>query len=387
MEKLVKQIPSIVTKNALTKPGIKDFLLKGISLFLGLLLWYFVVGEDQVDINVQVPLEVVNLPADLVISNEYKKDINVSVRGARSLIQELRDRHITRPVDLSRAKPGTFVVKNDSESIPFPRGITVLRVQPTNIVLLLDKLIQKRFSIDAITDGVPLKGYEVKSLVLEPDSLVIAGPKTVLNSELALKTFPINLDGLNKSTMRQIHLNLQPDFIDLIGETVVTAQITIGEKLVTKTVLKIPVNIHKADRPVTIKPNSISVTANIPENLLRETPKLPILFRAAIVVEESSAKQMVPVTVQGINVPGHDPIEILKITPEKIEVTPLPAEEKNQTENRPQETGSTITTKPLQMADTVPATEKTSKAVTESTSAQPDDSSTKNSQDQPSAAK
>ncbi len=335
MEKTVKQIPAEVTKRALAQPGIQDLFLKGLSLFLGVLLWYFVVGEDQIDINIQVPLEVVNLPAELVISNEYKKDIEVSVRGARSLVQELRDRHITRPVDLSLAKPGTFVVKNDSESIPFPNGITVLRVQPTNIVLLLDKLIQKRFSIDAVTDGEPMKGYELKSLVLEPDSLVIAGPKAVLNSELALRTFPINLEGINKSVMRQIHLNLQPDFIDLIGETVVTARITIGETLVKKTVSKIPVNIHKAEQPVIIRPNSITVVANIPENLLGETPKLPILFRAAIAIDDTTSKHKVPVTVQGINVPGHDPIEILKITPEKIEIMPIPKQEEEGSEDAP----------------------------------------------------
>ncbi len=312
------------------KFGTQDIFLKVISLLLGVLLWYFVVGEDQVDITMQVPIEVVNLSPDLVIANEYKRDIEVSVRGARSLIQELRDRHITRPVDLSAAKPGTFVVKNDPDSIPFPNGVTVLRVQPTNIVLLLDKLIQKRFSIDAVVDGEPQKGYEVKSLQLEPDSLVIAGPKAILNSELALQTFPIDLEGINKSVMRQVHLNLQPDFINLIGETVVTARIEVGEKLVKKNVSGIPVNIHKTNQPVVIKPNSISVIANIPENLLSETPKLPILFRAAIAVGELSGKQMVPVTVQGINVPGHDPIEVLKITPEKIEVTPVDENGKEQ---------------------------------------------------------
>ena len=97
----------------------KNWLLKLISLTLATMLWYFVVGEDQVDMNIQVPIEILNLPRNLTISNQqYKKEIEVAVRGPRSMIQELRNRNITRPVDLSSAQPGTIVIKNDENSIP-----------------------------------------------------------------------------------------------------------------------------------------------------------------------------------------------------------------------------------------------------------------------------
>ena len=99
----------------------KNWILKLVSLALATMLWYFVVGEDQVDINILVPIEILNLPSNLTISNQYKKDIEVTLRGARSMIQELRSRNITRPVDLASAKPGTIVIKNDENSIPLPR--------------------------------------------------------------------------------------------------------------------------------------------------------------------------------------------------------------------------------------------------------------------------
>ena len=102
------------------------------------MLWYFVAGEDQVDINMLVPIEILNLPANLTISNQHKKEIEVTVRGPRSIIQEMRSRNITRPVDLSGAKPGTIVIKNDENSIPMRRGIAIQRLQPKNITLLID---------------------------------------------------------------------------------------------------------------------------------------------------------------------------------------------------------------------------------------------------------
>ncbi len=221
----------------------KNWPLKIISLCLAIMLWYFVVGEDQVDITIQVPIEVINLPSSLTISNQYKKDIEVSVRGPRSMVQDLKNRNISRPVDLTDAESGTIVIKNDENSIPFPKGIEVLRLQPANITLLLDQLVQKTFAIDPVTEGEPTEGYELKKLYLDPHQLAISGPKTVIDKDLALKTYVINLDGLDRSTTLQVHLNLDQDFLDLIGETVVTAVLEVREKLTEQTVEKIPVNV------------------------------------------------------------------------------------------------------------------------------------------------
>ena len=120
----------------------RHWLLKLLSLVIGASLWYFVVGEDQVEMAVTIPIELHNLPADLVIANQYKKDIDVSVRGPRRLIQEMRQQNISRPVDLSKAEPGSMVIQNDSHSIRFPQGIAVQRLQPANITLLVDRLVE-----------------------------------------------------------------------------------------------------------------------------------------------------------------------------------------------------------------------------------------------------
>ena len=47
----------------------RHWLRKLLSLVIGASLWYFVVGEDQVEMAVTVPIELHNLPAELVIAN------------------------------------------------------------------------------------------------------------------------------------------------------------------------------------------------------------------------------------------------------------------------------------------------------------------------------
>ncbi|MCL7488882.1 MAG: CdaR family protein [Desulfobulbaceae bacterium] len=301
----------------------KNWLLKLISLTLAIMLWYFVVGEDQVDINIQVPVEIINLPANLTISNQYKKDIEVAVRGPRSMIQELRNRNITRPVDLANAQPGTVVIKNDENSIPLPRGITIQRLQPTNITLLLDELLQKRFPITPVTEGEPASGYTLHKIYLDPDHLTISGPRSILEESDELNTYVIDISNLNRSTTLQVHLNLEPDFFDLIGETVVSARIEVHEKMTEQTVTNIPINVRDASSPVLVEPDTVSVRARIPENLVKDTPEPAMLFRASVSSRDVGDDGKMPVTVNGVNVPGHEPITILSMTPDHVIVSPV----------------------------------------------------------------
>lgn len=308
-----------------------NWILKAVSLCLAIMLWYFVVGEDQVDITLQVPIEIINLPQNLIIANQFKSDIEVSVRGPRSMIQDLRNRNITRPVDLSSAQPGTIVIKNDEESIPFPRGITVQRLQPSNITLQLDQLMHKKFVIQPVAEGKPAKGFKLHRIQLDPDHLLISGPKTVLDNDHDITTHVIDIDGLNHTTTIQVHLNLDPELYELLGETVVTATIEVREIMEERTVKNILVNAREANIPVAVKPTSVTVKAAIPVNLIRETPELAMLFRASVPVKDIREPQTMKVVVNGVQVPGHDPLRIIEVIPPEVEVVPLePAQQKQE---------------------------------------------------------
>lgn len=84
MEKLVFQAMKILNLSSVRRFIAKEWLSCLTSLFLAILLWYNVGGEQTVDTNVMIPVEVINLPRELVISNQFKKEIEVSVNGPRS---------------------------------------------------------------------------------------------------------------------------------------------------------------------------------------------------------------------------------------------------------------------------------------------------------------
>lgn len=282
MEKLVKQILTRYPGPKL--PGSKDWAIKLASLFFAVFLWYFVTGEDRVDMTIQVPVEIVNLPRELVISNQFKTQLEVTVSGPRGMIRRFSRQEISRTIDLSNALPGNVVVRNEPDSIAFPNGIRVLRIQPSQIILLLDRLIHIEVPIEYVTKGDPAKDYELTDIILEPASLVLSGPEAVLGKTEVIKTRPIVLTGLTESTTKQLSLDLSPEIANLIGEPIVTARIEIKEKIVAQELWKIPIAItglppHLA---ATISPTKVKVQARLPITMLDRPEPAKTLFQAAV---------------------------------------------------------------------------------------------------------
>ena len=334
----MEKTPDKPLKKIVKKPGWqwpKNLILKLLSLCFALFLWYFVVGEDKVDRTIFVPLEIVNLPEDLVIANQFKRELEVTVNGPRSLIKSLDRRTITRSVDLSDALPGTRVVKNDNDSMSFPRGIRVMRVQPTHIILLLDKLISKSLRIKAVTSGNPPEGYNVSSISLEPPAITVTGPMKILGDRNLLATNPIDLSFITKSTIINVGLNLEDEIAALIGDPIVTANITINEKLVEKTVSGIPITVNHVNPDIAfkLKPKKLTVKAVLPYGLANDPQKLKSFFEAVVnagALPSGTHKLKVKVT------PARD-VTIKKVKPEMIIVELLDQAKKSKTKKIKQE--------------------------------------------------
>ena len=283
MEKLVRQI--IAKVSSYRRP--KNWVLKLVSLFFALFLWYFVVGEDKVDMNVTLPVEIVNLPRDLIISNQFKKQIEVTISGQRSLIRGMAEQHISRSIDLSKATPGTIVIQNDPDSISLPRGLSILRVQPPTLTLLLDRLIQKELPIKPILVGKVHKDFRLDSVTVDPLTLKISGPQTILDQEENLKTVPIVINDLSESAVKQVSLALKNEISDHIGEPVVAVRLNLSPLKKEMKFTDIPIDFeHDKGKQTEIiyrlSPPKVSIKAEIPQGMIRKPNGLKSLFQARV---------------------------------------------------------------------------------------------------------
>jgi hypothetical protein len=310
----------------------KELLLVMISFSLGILIWLLVVGADQMAMSLTVPIEFLNLPKHLVIYNQYQKEVNVTLSGPRSIMQELRSRPLSLPVDLAGAKPDTVVLNTDSLPLPLPGGVSLVRIQPASITLSIDEQVEKAISVAAETEGKVALGYVLEELVISPDKILVSGPRSLLERQQVLKTHLIKLEGLTRSATIPVHLELSPDLTSLIGETTVAVKLTVKEKFVEKIIHNIPVIVRDAGEPVLLKPAEISVFVSIPERLLADTQALPLLFRASVALGGGVLPRRVPVEVVAVTIPGHEQTLIKSYTPQEVEVLAITAPEPPMTE-------------------------------------------------------
>lgn len=300
----------------------KNWVLKLLSLFFAVFLWYFVAGEDNVDMTVKVPVEVINLPQNLIVANEYKKELEVTVSGPRGLIRNMAD-EVSRTVDLSKATQGPVVIKNDNNSIPVPWGVQVLRTKPAEFILQLDKLIEKKLPIHAVTTGQIPKGYTLVSVLLEPPEITITASEAIIGKESVINTLPLDINGLTSSTITHTSLELAPEIAELIGHPVVTASIIIEEKQVHRLVKDIPITLPTGDGIPALKiaPTTVAVRVGIPFSLAQTTRNDRSLLTTTITAAGlQPGTHTIKVLVKAV-----EGVKILEIEPPEVRVTVPPA--------------------------------------------------------------
>jgi YbbR domain-containing protein len=296
----------------------KDWGFKALSLLFAILMWYFVVGEDKVDMTVYVPIEITNLPQNLIIANQYKKQLEVAVSGPRGLVRTITNQRITRSIDLSDAKPGTQIVQNKSDNIKFPRGITIQRIQPANITLTIDRLLERELPINPVVTGEPAVGFRVVAITAKPQSISLKAPAEALKVTDFLSTKPIDLTGSTTNISKQVDLDVIPEMEELVGESVVTVNVTIKEKMIPREFVGIPIEFKHVGRNLAyrLSHRQVTVKAELPYRLSQTRTKTPRVTATVDAGNLTPGRHELPVTVTP-DTPG---VTVTEVNPPTITV-------------------------------------------------------------------
>ncbi len=205
----------------------KNLSYKILAVILAIFIWYFVVGEERAEVAFSVPLELINIPRDLIVVNNVFQGIEMRVNGPRSLVRDLAAKNLTKSLDFSHARPGTIVFPITSEGIPLPRGVKVTRINPTQVVVTLQKLMIKKVNIKSRLTGNPAPGYEVESTQINNEQVEIAGPQDVVENLETLYTKPIDIQGLKSNLKQRTYLDFRNHQIYLVKEVPLEVQVTI----------------------------------------------------------------------------------------------------------------------------------------------------------------
>ena len=177
----------------------ENWALKLISLVFALMLWFFIMGERRLEVNYRVPLELQNIPKELMVANDIPSMVDVRISGPRTLLIKVSPNDISITVDLSGLRPGLTSFRRLEERLNLPSGLRVTRLSPSFIDVRLERIQQKTVPITIALTGEPMSGFQVGSVRAVPDQVVIEGSENELKNISNVTTDEIDLDGVNSS--------------------------------------------------------------------------------------------------------------------------------------------------------------------------------------------
>lgn len=181
-----------------TRP-LENLGLKLLSVVLAVFLWAVVLGEQKVDVTLTVPLEIKDLPRDLILVNEPPDSLEVRLRGPKTLVTTLAPREVALEGLPKNFVEGENVITIRSEAVRVPRGIEVVEVTPHRVRVVLDAMAVRELEVSPRIEGAPAKGFILKRVTSTPARIRMAGPKNELRRLTRVYTVPISLDGQTAS--------------------------------------------------------------------------------------------------------------------------------------------------------------------------------------------
>lgn len=172
-----------------------DTMLKIIALICALLLWFYAEAQENPSKERQltVPIQYTNVAADIIVE-QGPQSIQLTIKGNETNIMSLRSDDFTAVVDLSNAVlgTGTYPVQVTSSAV-----VDKFTYTPDKVSVTIDQIEQKTVPVQLRTEGALSPYYEMQSIEVQPDAVVIRGKRSVLSEIYAIETVPIDISGID----------------------------------------------------------------------------------------------------------------------------------------------------------------------------------------------
>ncbi len=244
-----------------------------IFVALSALLWLLNALSKDYITEIECPIEFYNIPEDYVLVGDVASHVNLQVSGRGFTLLKYSLGSIALPFNLDlqsyfsvnqeqqKSIEFQYYVSSKKEQIErfLNDEIKVLSVSPGTIKLRFDKLHEKIIKVEPVTNLTWAPQYRQKGLPkTKPDSVIVLGPKSVLDTLKSIKTEPIEAEDIQSDLTYKTKLSAPKQ----CNITQKKATVSIKTEQFTENTVKVPIKItNKPDSvALTIFPNQIKVT-------------------------------------------------------------------------------------------------------------------------------
>src|SRR5579859_5093652 len=157
-----------------------------VAVLLSSLLYVFAVGQTSAEAtwltSFSVPVDVVNVPADLVALDQLPA-VHLRVVATQQVFSRLQPQSFTAQLDATQAHAGDTelpVVVRSTDP-----GVIEVTADPPLLTLHLEVVHQRVLPVQVRITGQVPTGYQPGQPILNPDHVSVAGPASLVDQAVA----------------------------------------------------------------------------------------------------------------------------------------------------------------------------------------------------------
>ena len=235
-----------------------NFSYKISSLVLGIMLWYFVQGEEVVELNRKIQINFVVDPT-MTVKGTATRYVEATLKGSRVLQSYYTDKPLFAKITIPRGKPGLQEYRIEKQMLDgWNPKLDVLIHDPV-LSVYVDQKISRIVPIRVITQGLPSMGKTVEKIELSPSMVTITGPKSEIDRTTEVATLPLEIASLTSSTVLDASIASAVMKGVTTNPSSVKAEVQLGEIRVNRQFTSVPLVVEGGGLATAFSPKFVTI--------------------------------------------------------------------------------------------------------------------------------
>ena len=205
---MASRLPRFVTNN---------LGLKLLSIVFAVGLWWVIAREPAAEVEMSVPIEFHNIPANLEISSERIPEVQIRVRGPVRLVRDLKPSDLHPVIDLAHSRTGDRTFDLTAQNVRTPRDLAVVQIVPAQFRLALDHRATREVEVRPRVTGNFAQGFRIASVKAEPSHITVSGPKQHVDAVDAAITDLIDASGTMERNSFLTHAYVADPLVQVVN--------------------------------------------------------------------------------------------------------------------------------------------------------------------------
>lgn len=204
--------------------------LKAIALLLAFGLWFIVSAPRRERVSERafaVPLSLVSIPRELMITTPVPDTVSVRLRGRISDLRSISSKNLEVTVDMGWIQPGEAEMTLRAQALNVPADIEVVTIDPARIRFRVEQLRQRAVVIRPFMAGQVPEGYIVGSATVEPERALVSGPASKIVGMTEVATERIIMTGRSDTFVQNVAVVSDVPQVRVIAPLVTTVTVPI----------------------------------------------------------------------------------------------------------------------------------------------------------------